>query len=581
MEKNKKVSEVTKVTSRNRNKNRNKTLQNRVKVREEIKREKAKRLAMEVENAVEEAAIEVEVEEVALRDNIVVVPDRKVVIDEINFEEDVYEDVTTDLEAIDYNANFVDEEESNIEEVTNVNDDEDDDHFVSVEVNKFRFVEEIEDKLEKTAKFKFVDLEKFADNDEVGFVLEEFHNNVNDECECNHNCKCGDSCNCGEDCHCHHEDGDCCLDSHYDREVKTMDVKEELITPPTDKVDVEARRYISFEKRVIALIIVIILSFFLAGTFIFKAVNKEESSKVTYDEVSDIEYNVCINELTYNQYYSNSCLDENMEYLTSISERIPTIFNYSVDYTDSVDKELDYYVVSKVVISKDVDGKVLNTMEDVLVDRTKYNVFGNSAEFAVEVDIPFKKYVDYVTNYNTQFGISSYATLEVIFYVDNGNTIKRAGTLAMPISTTTFNVEKTVVENKNQDLEAVDNSWNSLNTSYAVVGLIFVLFGLLAIIKLADLVYKVMGTTSMYQRKLNKILREYDRYIVIARSEYNVDTSKKLVKVASFGELLDARDTLEKPIVYLKVNSVKSEFYVEDSETIYKFVLKEADFEGK
>ena len=39
--------------------------------------------------------------------------------------------------------------------------------------------------------------------------------------------------------------------------------------------------------------------------------------------------------------------------------------------------------------------------------------------------------------------------------------------------------------------------------------------------------------------------------------------------------------TLEKPIVYVKVNNVKSEFYVEDSESIYKYTLKEADVEGK
>ena len=90
-----------------------------------------------------------------------------------------------------------------------------------------------------------------------------------------------------------------------------------------------------------------------------------------------------------------------------------------------------------------------------------------------------------------------------------------------------------------------------------------------------------MGTTSMYQRILNMILREYDKYIVISRGDYEIDNSKRLIKVTSFGELLDARNTLEKPIVYVKVNNVKSEFYVEDSESIYKYTLKEADVEGK
>jgi hypothetical protein len=108
-----------------------------------------------------------------------------------------------------------------------------------------------------------------------------------------------------------------------------------------------------------------------------------------------------------------------------------------------------------------------------------------------------------------------------------------------------------------------------------------VLFGVLGIIRLSSLIFKVMGTTSMYQRKLNKILREYDKYIVISRGDYDIDDSKRLIKVTSFGELLDARNTLEKPIVYVKVNNVKSEFYVEDSESIYKYTLKEADVEGK
>ena len=165
--------------------------------------------------------------------------------------------------------------------------------------------------------------------------------------------------------------------------------------------------------------------------------------------------------------------------------------------------------------------------------------------------------------------------------MDNGITIKKVAALSMPLSANTFNIEEAVISNERQSLNVVNNDWSSFNASYAVVGLVFVLIGLFGIIKLADLVYKAMGTSSLYQRKLNKILREYDRHIVIARGEYNIDPSKRLIKVTSFGELLDARDTLEKPIVYLKINNVKSEFYVEDSEIIYKYTMKEVDLEGK
>ena len=43
----------------------------------------------------------------------------------------------------------------------------------------------------------------------------------------------------------------------------------------------------------------------------------------------------------------------------------------------------------------------------------------------------------------------------------------------------------------------------------------------------------------------------------------------------SIEELMDARNTLEKPIVYERINSIKSKFYVEDGNTIYVYVMKD------
>lgn len=532
VEKQNKGAQPKKVLSRNRNKNKNKTLQNKVKERELAKKEKAMRLAKEVEEAVEEVSVDVS----TVRDDVVVVPDREVAT--INNE-------LLDLEEV--NVAIKDEE------------NDEDDGFVQVKVNKFRFVDDNTDATKDVSnKFNFTTEDDGLENKNE--VLEDYdytnEENVIEE-------KVFD----GE---------------HEEVKVETIETVEEIIPRPTENVDINARKHVSFEKRVITLVVFIIVSFFIAGALIFKTVSDANKDVVTYDEKSNVSYNVCINEETYNQYYATSCLDENMEYLTGISERIPTSFKYNVKYSGDVEKTLDYYVVAKVVISKEANGKVLNTIEDVLVDRTNYSIFSDEAEFLVDVDIPIKKYIDYVRDYNAQFGLTSYASLDVVFYVDNGNSVKKVSSMTMPISTTTFSIEKMTTQNEKQLVDAFKvNGWESLNSSYAIVGLIFVLIGLLGIIRLSDLVYKVIGTSSVYQRKLNRILREYDRLIVIARDEYNVDASKKLIKVASFGELLDARDTLEKPIVYLKVNSVKSEFYVEDSEAVYKYTMKEADFGGK
>ena len=52
---------------------------------------------------------------------------------------------------------------------------------------------------------------------------------------------------------------------------------------------------------------------------------------------------------------------------------------------------------------------------------------------------------------------------------------------------------------------------------------------------------------------------------------------KNVVKVESFGELLDASEIVCKPIIFSKINNVKSEFIVEDDDKVYKFLLKDLD----
>ena len=91
-------------------------------------------------------------------------------------------------------------------------------------------------------------------------------------------------------------------------------------------------------------------------------------------------------------------------------------------------------------------------------------------------------------------------------------------------------------------------------------------------------VCKSITKKNKYQTELLNILRDFDREIVIARNGYESNIIKNVVKVDSFKELLDAKENLGKPIIYSKVNSVKSEFIVEDECTLYKFIMKEADY---
>ena len=82
---------------------------------------------------------------------------------------------------------------------------------------------------------------------------------------------------------------------------------------------------------------------------------------------------------------------------------------------------------------------------------------------------------------------------------------------------------------------------------------------------------------SKYYKELNSLMKEYDKYIVMARDGFIPDGNKKTVKVDSFKELMDAREALNKPIIYSKVNDIKCEFIIEDIEIVYKYTMKESD----
>ena len=49
---------------------------------------------------------------------------------------------------------------------------------------------------------------------------------------------------------------------------------------------------------------------------------------------------------------------------------------------------------------------------------------------------------------------------------------------------------------------------------------------------------------------------------------------KTIIKVENFLELVDVRDTLDKPILHVKINSIKDGFYVDEGNKVYEFIMK-------
>lgn len=353
---------------------------------------------------------------------------------------------------------------------------------------------------------------------------------------------------------------------------KTTESKKTNENKNNDKVPL----YVNYEARIGVNVLIIIIMFTFATISLLKAISIK-NNVIIYDETSNIDYRVCLSE---NDYYKEACLGMGMEYLSAITENIPVTFNYTAVYTSKIDYNYEYYVQSTIKVFKpDEEDKVLYTSDKKLLEEKKIKGNANVINISENIEIPFSEYNEYITNYKNNYGLDSDAYIEAILYLKDGNSKKNIGKVIIPLSTQTFNISKDELKNNNMVAPIDRNIWKDGTVLYIAISCIFCLIGIIMIIKLLIFIFKSVTKKSEYNKKLEQILREYDRIIVqIKNSDYITD-NKRVIKVSNFLELLDARDTLEKPIVHIRVNNIKSEFYVEDVDKIYKYVMKESDFE--
>jgi len=90
--------------------------------------------------------------------------------------------------------------------------------------------------------------------------------------------------------------------------------------------------YISYEKRIMKKV-ALALTFFAVACILLGKALKTDEVKVTYNENSNVNYKVC---LAKNQYYKEECLEPEMEYLSTITKKIPITFNYAANYSSIV-----------------------------------------------------------------------------------------------------------------------------------------------------------------------------------------------------------------------------------------------------
>jgi lipopolysaccharide/colanic/teichoic acid biosynthesis glycosyltransferase len=256
------------------------------------------------------------------------------------------------------------------------------------------------------------------------------------------------------------------------------------------------------------------------------------------------------------------------KYNTSAYDKLKLDLMYIQNYRILLDIEIIFQTI-----------KILFEKEEEVISPKRIASTSTEINILQIVEFDYKKYADLVNNYISTYAEEAKASVDLVFYLIEPTETRKLSSLNIPLHSQTYNISKELISYNNMEVNLNNNYWNDENTLYGLVGTICLLVLTFFIFRLTRLMVLANGNKSKYEVELKKILKEYDDYIVLTKEGLEIDENKTILKVSSFKELLDARNTLNKPIIYTKINNVKSEFVVEDESVIYKYIMKEADFE--
>lgn len=363
------------------------------------------------------------------------------------------------------------------------------------------------------------------------------------------------------------------LDRIYDEMQNTNVVEMNKESEPVVNKNVLSKTHYNYLSRIITLIVMIVLFLVLCVLFIFKALDYQLGGSTTYSEYTSNDYIVCTNGVSV--YNNENCLGKDLDYISSIVKNIHATFNYESVYSKKHTFNSSYSVVAKLRIFDNADAtRIRYTKDYTLINDTNINVNGEVITFSADADIDFNQYRSLVFKYMQETGVLSSAEVEVGLYLRDGETSRKISYITIPLTEESFMIKSSNLDNQNQ-LVISNIKTRTIDPFYVFIALICLLMDILLFTYLSNFMYMVKHSDNEYNTRLKEILKENDELIVNATSDYVIPEGANVVEVESFEELMDARNTLEKPIVYERINSIKSKFYVEDGNTIYVYVMKD------
>lgn len=332
-------------------------------------------------------------------------------------------------------------------------------------------------------------------------------------------------------------------------------------------------------------IIILMLTMFLC----YKSIKSKEEYVMHYSDSSELDYNVYLKK---NDFYTTPYLPKDRVYISTLIDYIDASFNYNFDVVEDINLGYKYYISAKVVVDSS-SGKRIYESEDMLLDKTRLQrVKDKKFSIKENVKIDYNKYNQLASSFINKYELSARANVIVSMYVDVAGTYEKfekelndsavvSFEIPLTANTTELKMNYDLKNNVNEKFEygktkIIHPFLFALSLSIAIIDIIWFIYELVIYIQNKDVKVK-------YKEKLKKIFRDYGPYISKKAASTNTrdimyTMSLRIEIVSSFDDLINVRDSIEKPILFYEaIPGEQAVFYIIDTKVSYIYIMNARD----
>ena len=338
------------------------------------------------------------------------------------------------------------------------------------------------------------------------------------------------------------------------------------------------------EIRNISLMIAItfIVGLILVGYYYTREIN----NYMKYSENSEIDYKVLLKD---NDFFQDKYREQDKSYIASLIDTISSNFKYRITFSDSINYNYSYKIIADIdVEDKKNNSNIYHFSEDLA---TK-NLTKNDKDLYIDenVDINYDHYNNIISKFKEMYqldNIDSSLSISLIVSIrdiDRSKTTdfieRKVSVLKVPLTknTVSVNIKNDTIDKTNKiELVKEDTYHWAL-----VIGISYFIISILYVIYLSLYMKKTRTAQMIYEKEIKSIMNNYDSYIQKISGSYDIGTSQ-VIKIETFTDMLEIRDTLKQPILMLENKEKNGSFFIipATNSIIYTYALRVVDIKAK